>query len=156
MLQWSRAKPGNPASNTITSMALKSSEARAQKRNKTKSVIIFKSLGHTGVIISLRGRQLFKVEKQFWRDKFWIFYGKRQDFLTRFQCGWEFIPNDGCSNRESTRVHVQFSSRNRQLLWGRWSELSGDVRKVQETSHIRWLMYCKARYVRVDSLNLIL
>ena len=34
-------------------MALKSSEARAQKRNKTKSVIIFKSRGHTGVIISV-------------------------------------------------------------------------------------------------------
>ena len=33
--------------NNITSMALKSSEARAQKRNKTKSVIIFKSRGHT-------------------------------------------------------------------------------------------------------------
>ena len=31
-------------------MALKSSEARAQKRNKTKSVIIFKNRGHTGVI----------------------------------------------------------------------------------------------------------
>ena len=39
--------------NDITSMALKSSEARAQKRNKTKSVIIFKSRGHTGIIISL-------------------------------------------------------------------------------------------------------
>ena len=39
----------------ITSMALKSSEARAQKRNKTKSVIIFKSRGHTGVIISFKG-----------------------------------------------------------------------------------------------------
>ena len=36
-------------------MALKSSEARAQKRNKTKSVIIFKSRGHTGVIISVKG-----------------------------------------------------------------------------------------------------
>ena len=56
--------------NNITSMALKSSEARAQKRNKTKSVIIFKSRGHTGVIISLRGRRLFKGEKQFLRYKF--------------------------------------------------------------------------------------
>ncbi len=36
-------------------MALKSSEARAQKRNKTKSVIIFMSRGHTGVIISFKG-----------------------------------------------------------------------------------------------------
>ena len=27
---------------------------------------------------------------------------------------------------------------------------------MQETSQIRWLMYCRARYVRVDSLNLIL
>ena len=49
----------------ITSIALKSSGARAQKRNKTKSLIIFKSRGHAGVIISLRGRRLFKVEKQF-------------------------------------------------------------------------------------------
>ncbi len=32
-------------------MALKSSEARAQKCNKTKSVIIFKSRGHTGIIL---------------------------------------------------------------------------------------------------------
>ena len=35
-------------------MALKSSEARAQKRNETKSVIIFKNRGHTGVIISFK------------------------------------------------------------------------------------------------------
>ena len=46
-------------------MALKSSEARARKRNKTKSLIIFKNRGHIGVIISMRGRRLFKVEKQF-------------------------------------------------------------------------------------------
>ena len=39
--------------------------ARAQKRNTTKSLIISKSRGHAGVIISLRGRRLFKVEKQF-------------------------------------------------------------------------------------------
>ena len=45
----------NNNNNNITSMALKSSEARAQKRNKTKSVIIFKSRGHTGVIISFKG-----------------------------------------------------------------------------------------------------
>ena len=38
----------------ITSMALKSSGARARKRNKTKSVIIFKSRGHIGVIISTK------------------------------------------------------------------------------------------------------
>ena len=48
-------------------MALKSSGARARKRNKTKSLIKFKSRGHIiiGVIISMRGRRLFKVEKQF-------------------------------------------------------------------------------------------
>ena len=45
----------NNNDNNITSMALKSSEARAQKRNRTKSVIIFKSRGHTGVIISFKG-----------------------------------------------------------------------------------------------------
>ena len=32
-------------------MALKSSGARAQKRNKTKSLFKFKSRGHTGVIM---------------------------------------------------------------------------------------------------------
>ena len=36
-------------------MALKSSKDRAQKRNKTKSLIIFKRRGHTGVIISFKG-----------------------------------------------------------------------------------------------------
>ena len=41
-------------------MALKSSGARARKRNKTKSLIKFKSRGHIGVIISMRGRRLFK------------------------------------------------------------------------------------------------
>ena len=45
----------NNNNNDITSMALESSEARAQKRNKTKSVIIFKSRGHTGIIISFKG-----------------------------------------------------------------------------------------------------
>ena len=45
----------NNNNNDITSMALKSSEARAQKLNKTKSVIIFKSRGHTGIIISFKG-----------------------------------------------------------------------------------------------------
>ena len=45
----------NNNNNDITSMALKSSEARAQKRNKTKSVIMFKSRGHTGIIISFKG-----------------------------------------------------------------------------------------------------
>ena len=49
----------------ITSIALKSSGIRARKRNKTKSLIIFKNRGHIGVIISIRGRRQFKVEKQF-------------------------------------------------------------------------------------------
>ena len=46
-------------------MALKSSGARAQKRNKTKSLFKFKSRGHTGVIIRCRGRRLFKVENTY-------------------------------------------------------------------------------------------
>ena len=46
----------NNNNNNITSMALKSSEARAQKRKKPKSVIIFKIRGHTGVIISFKGQ----------------------------------------------------------------------------------------------------
>ena len=50
----------------ITSMALKSSGARARKCNKTKSLIIFKNRGHIRVIIiSMRDRRLFKVEKPF-------------------------------------------------------------------------------------------
>ena len=54
--------------NNITSMALKSSGARARKRNKTKSLIKFKSWGHIGVIISMRGRRLFKVHCIFIRS----------------------------------------------------------------------------------------
>ena len=49
----------------ITSIALKSSGVRARKRNKTKSLIIFNNQGHIGVVISMRGRRQFKVEKQF-------------------------------------------------------------------------------------------
>ena len=45
----------NNNTNNVTSMALKYSEARAQKRNKTKSIIIFKSRGHTWIIISFKG-----------------------------------------------------------------------------------------------------
>ena len=55
----------NNNNKNITSMALKSSGDRARKRNKTKSLIKFKSRGHIGVIISMRGRRLFKGEKQF-------------------------------------------------------------------------------------------
>ena len=50
---------------TYKIMALKSSEARTQKRNKTKAVIIFKSRDIQGSSSVLRGRRLFKVEKQF-------------------------------------------------------------------------------------------
>ena len=39
-------------------------------------------------------------------------FTERGKTFTRFQCGWEFIPNDGCSNRESTLAQVQFSSGN--------------------------------------------
>ena len=49
---------------------------------------------------------------------------------TGFYCHWEFIPNVGCSNRETNLAQVQFSSGNLKLLWGRWSELSGDVRLI--------------------------
>ena len=37
-------------------------------------------------------------------------FTERGKTFTRFQCGWLFIPNDGCSNRESTLAQVQFSS----------------------------------------------
>ena len=43
---------------------------------------------------------------------------ERGKTFTRFQSGWEFIPNDGCSNRESTLAQVQFSSWNKKLLSG--------------------------------------
>ena len=64
----------------IIIIALESSVTRAQMRNKTESLIKFKSRRHTGVIISLRYRRLFKVEKQFLKDTFLDFYGKGQDF----------------------------------------------------------------------------
>ena len=47
---------------------------RRHKRIKTEWLIIFKSWGR------LRGRRLFEGGKQFWKDTFWDFYGKRQDF----------------------------------------------------------------------------
>ena len=40
---------------------------------------------------------------------------ERGKTFRRFQCGWEFIPNDGCSNRESTLAQVQLSSGNRKM-----------------------------------------
>ena len=56
----------NTSYNNRTSIALKSSVTQAQKRIKIESLINFKSRARTGVvIISLRGRRLFKVEKQF-------------------------------------------------------------------------------------------
>ena len=64
-LEHSAASNNNNNNNKRTSIALKSSGIRAQKRNKTKYLTIFKSRGRTGVIISLRGRRLFKVDKQF-------------------------------------------------------------------------------------------
>ena len=48
----------------ITSIALKSSGARDQKRNKTKSLIIFKCQGHTGVIISLRSASYLRWKRR--------------------------------------------------------------------------------------------
>ena len=55
-----------------------------------------------------------------WKNKFeeisFEIFTERGKTFTRFQCGWEFIPNDGCSNRESTLAQVQFSSGNRKLL----------------------------------------
>ena len=101
----------NNNNNDITSMALKSSEARAQKRKKTKSVIIFKSRGHTGIIIS----RLFKRWKSNFEEISFEMFTERGKTFTRFQCGWEFIPNDGCSNRESTLAQVQLSSGNKKL-----------------------------------------
>ena len=97
-------------------MALKSSEARAQRRNKTKSVIIFKSRGHTGIIISFKGPSTILRWKSNFEEISFEMFTERGKTFTRFQCGWEFIPNDGCSNRESMLAQVQFSSGNRKLL----------------------------------------
>ena len=101
----------NNNNNTITSMALKSSESRAQKRNKTKSVIIFKSRGP----YRDHPADYLRWKSNFEEISFEMFTERGKTF-TRCQCGWEFIPNDGCSNRESTLAQVQFSSGNRKLL----------------------------------------
>ena len=61
-------------------MALKSSEARDEKRNKTKSLIISKSRGHAGVNISLRWKSNFE------EISFEIFTERGKTF-TRFQIG---------------------------------------------------------------------
>ena len=95
-------------------MALKSSEARAQKRNKTKSVIIFKSRVIQGSA-SLGTADYLRWKSNFEEISFEMFTERGKTF-TRFQCCCEFIPNDGCSNRESTLAQVQFSSGNRTLL----------------------------------------
>ena len=49
-----------------------------------------------------------------------------------------------CSNRKITLAQVQFGYGNRKLLWGRWSQLSGDVRKVQETKFSANFQYIDA------------
>ena len=69
----------NTNNNNMTSIALKSSGGRAQKRNKTKSLMIFKSRGHTGVIISLRAADYLRWKSNFEEISF-RFFGKRQDF----------------------------------------------------------------------------
>ena len=101
----------NNDNNNITSIALKSSGARAQKRNKTSN--------HIQEPGTYRGQHQFKepptMKSNFEKISFDMFTERGKTF-TRFQCGWEFIPNDGCSNRESTLAQVQFSSGNRRLL----------------------------------------
>ena len=82
-------------------------------------------------------------KNNFKKISFYVFT-KRTILSHNFNVVWKFIPNAGDSFRESTLALVQFSCANIKLLWGRWSELPGDVRKVQETSKIRWLMYCKS------------
>ena len=55
----------NNNNNNITSMALKSSEARAQKRNKTKSVITFKSGDIQGSSSVLRAADYLRWKSNF-------------------------------------------------------------------------------------------
>ena len=70
----------------IISIALQSSGARAQKRNKTKSLIMFKGRDHTGVIISSRAPPtiiMLRWENNFEEISFEIFTNKArlsQDF----------------------------------------------------------------------------
>ena len=66
----------------IISMALQYSGTRAQERNKTKSLIIFKSRDHTGVIISSRAPPtiiMLRWKSNFEEISFEIFT-KKQDF----------------------------------------------------------------------------
>ena len=81
-------------------------------------------------------------KSNFEKKRFEIFTERGKTF-TRCQCRCKFVPNVACRT-ESTLAQVQFSPWNRKLLWGRRSELTGDVRKVQETSQIMLLMYCKS------------
>ena len=64
-------------------IALKSSGARPQMRHKTKSLIIFKSREHIGVIVSLKGRRLFKVEKSNFEEINLEIFTKRGKTFTR-------------------------------------------------------------------------
>ena len=45
-----------------------------------------------------------------------MFTERGNTFTTRFQCGWEFITNDGAATEKGTLTRVQFSSGNRKLL----------------------------------------
>ena len=61
-------------------MALKSSGVRARKRNKTKSLIKFKSRGHIGVIISMRGANYLRWKSNFEEISFEIFTKRGKTF----------------------------------------------------------------------------
>ena len=39
-----------------------------------------------------------------------LIFDSSNTLVNRLGPSWEFIPNDGCSNRESTLAEVQFSS----------------------------------------------
>ena len=64
-------------------MALKFSGARARKRNKTKSLIKFKSRGHIEVIISRGAADYLRWKSNFEEISFEIFT-KRGKTFTRF------------------------------------------------------------------------
>ena len=68
----------NNNNNNMTSIALTSSGGRAQKRNKTKSLMIFKSRGHTGVII--RAADYLRWKNNFEEISFEIFTERGKTF----------------------------------------------------------------------------
>ena len=105
----------NNNNNIITYLALKSSGPSSEAQQN-------KIIDHIQVPGTCRGHHQFKGPPTIirWENNFeeisFEIVTERGKTFTRFKCGWEFIPNDGCSNRECTLAQVQCSYENRKLL----------------------------------------